>query len=127
MRLAAFLAALALAAPAIASAQTPASQRPYIAELHRQCPRQRLEDMTAGDLELIMEGFEAHDTLAQTRQLQHAVGRRCALIEGGLTCGNNATLEVFARQHRLKAFVHEACASGWSCRAFGDCAQAKPR
>jgi hypothetical protein len=127
MRLTAFLAALALAVPAIANAQTPPVQRPFIAELHRQCPRQHLENMTAGDLELIMEGFEDRFTPAQKHLVQDAVGKRCALVEAGLSCANNATLTAYARLKVLKDFTHEACASGWTCRGFGDCAQTKPQ
>src|ERR1700759_2680537 len=115
MRLAIALAALALALPLTASGQTPMIDRPFIAELHRQCPRQHLENMTAGDLELIMEGFEEHFSPAETRQLQDAIGERCAKGEAALTGGNTASPAVFRRQNRLKAFVHAARASGGTC------------
>ena len=82
--------------------------------------------MTAGDLELIMEGFEHRLTPAQRHKVEDAVGYQCARIEAGLTCGNNASLDTFRRLGVLPAFVHEACAAGWTCRGFVDCMQAEP-
>jgi hypothetical protein len=120
--------AIVLAAATPATARTPlqGARQAFDAELRRQCPAQRLQDMTAGDLEGLIEGFETRFTPGQTRQLQDAIGYRCARIEAGLTCGDNASLEVFRRQGALKAFTREACASGWSCRAFADCTQTRP-
>lgn len=124
MRLPQLLAVAVFAVASVAHAQgvTPS----YLAELKRQCPAQHLQNMTAGDLELMMEGFEPRLTPAQKRQQQDAVGARCARIEAGLSCGNAATLETYKALRLLKAFVHEACASGWSCKGFLDCARAKP-
>jgi hypothetical protein len=116
------VAAIVFATTARAQGVTP----PYLAELKRQCPAQRLENMTAGDLELLMEGFEPRLTPAQKRQQQDAVGVRCARIEAGLSCGNAATLETYRSLGLLKDFVREACASGWSCKGFADCVQTKP-
>jgi hypothetical protein len=122
--------ALFIAAPAMTNAapHTPydRAMRPFIAELDRQCPGRRLQDLSAGDLELVMEGFEERLAPAQRRQVQDAVGYRCARIEAGLTCGNVASLDVFRRIGVLPRFVHEVCATTWTCRGFADCAQAKP-
>jgi hypothetical protein len=119
--------AWALAVPP-AGARTPlqAARQAFEAELGRQCPAQHLENMTAGDLDGLMESFQTRFTPPEIRQVQDAVGLRCARIEAGLTCGNNASLEVYRRQARLKAFVREACASGWSCKAFADCVLTRP-
>lgn len=121
------LAALTLALPLVATAATPMVDRPFLAELARQCPAQHLENLSAGGLELIMEGFEARFTPAQTRELQDTIGERCAKIEAGLSCGNGATLDLFRRRHMLKAFVREACASGVTCRSYADCTPTKPQ
>jgi hypothetical protein len=99
---------------------------PYVAELNRQCRARDLQDLSAGDLELIMEGFEDRLTLAQRRKVQDAVGYRCARIEAGLTCGNAASLDAFRRLGVLRSFVTEVCAAGWTCKAFADCTQTKP-
>jgi hypothetical protein len=99
---------------------------PFVAELNRQCRARDLQDMTAGDLELIMEGFVARLTVAQRHKVEDAVGYRCARIEAGLTCANTASLDAFRRLGVLRSFVTEACATGWSCKGFADCAQAKP-
>jgi hypothetical protein len=116
------LAVLAFATAAHAQGVTP----PYLAELKRQCPAQRLENLTAGDLELLMEGFQPRLTPAQLRQQQDAVGARCARVEAGLSCGNVATLETYKRLGLLRDFARAACASGWRCKGFLDCAQTKP-
>jgi hypothetical protein len=116
------LAVLASAAPAVQSAP----KSPYIAELNRQCPTRELQDLSAGDLELIMEGFEGRLTPAQRHKVEDAVGYQCARIEAGLTCGNNASLDTFRRLGLLRRFVGEACAAGWTCHGFADCVQAKP-
>jgi hypothetical protein len=100
--------------------------RPYVAELNRQCPGRALQDLTAGDLELIMEGFTPRLAPAQLRAVQDAVGYRCARIEAGLTCANTASLDVFRRLGVLPRFVHDVCASAWTCRGFAACTQAKP-
>jgi len=99
---------------------------PYLAELKRQCPAQHLQNMTAGDLELMMERFEPRLTPAQTRRRQDAVGARCARIEAGLSCANAATLDTYKAVGLLTPFVREACASGWSCKGFLDCTRASP-
>ncbi len=96
---------------------------PYVAELNRQCPTRDLQDLSAGDLERIMEGFEDRLTLAQRHRIQDAVGYRCARIEAGLTCGNVASLDAFRRLGLLRSFVTEACAAGWTCHGFADCAK----
>jgi hypothetical protein len=126
-----FLAAVAIVLSTVtveAAPQTPQHRAvtPYVAELNRQCRARDLQDLTAGDLELIMEGFEDRLTLAQRHKVQDAVGYRCARIEAGLTCGNTASLDAFRRLGVLKRFVTEACASGWSCKGFGDCVQTRP-
>ena len=110
-------------APAEARTPLQAARQAFEAELGRQCSARHLENMTAGDLEGLMEAFEARFTPSQMRQVQDAVGLRCARIEAGLTCGNNASLEVYRRQGRLRPFVRHACASGWSCKGFADCAR----
>jgi hypothetical protein len=118
-----------VAAPAAyAAPKTPYHRAvdPFVAELNRQCPGRDLQDLSAGDLELIMEGFEDRLTLAQRHKVEDAVGYRCARIEAGLTCGNTASLDAFRRLGVLPRFVAEACATPWTCRAFADCAQPKP-
>ena len=112
--------------PALAHAAAKPSVSPYLAELNRQCPARDLQDMTAGDLELIMEGFEDRLAPAQRREVEDAVGYRCARIEAGLTCGNIASLEAFRRLGVLRPFVGEACAAGWTCHGFANCVQTKP-
>jgi hypothetical protein len=114
--------AIAFATVAHAQGVTP----PYLAELKRQCPAQHLENLTAGDLELLMEGFEPRLTPAQLRQQQDAIGVRCARVEAGLSCGNFATLETYKKLGLLKDFAQAACASGRSCKGFADCTSAKP-
>lgn len=117
-----------LAATGLFALPPPASAAPSVLlpEFARQCPAQHLENMTPGDLELLMEDFEARLTPTEKRLQQELVGKRCALIEAGLSCGNAATAEAYRRLRRLKAFVHEACASGWTCRGFADCNLVKP-
>jgi hypothetical protein len=127
-----------LLAVAIALAALPAAVRaapktlydramtPYVAELARQCPGRRLENLSPGDFELIMEGFEPGLTPDQRHQIEAAIGERCVRTEAGLTCGNTATLDVFRRQRLLKPFVHEVCATTWKCDAMYRCAQARP-
>jgi hypothetical protein len=105
---------------------TGAGASPYDDELRRQCPANHLENMTAGDLEHLMEGFETRLTPAQKRQQQDAVGARCARIEAGLSCANGATLDTYRRLGLLKDFVRQACDSGWACKGFADCVQARP-
>jgi hypothetical protein len=118
---------LTLLAVAIATAaHAQGVTAPYLAELKRQCPAQRLENMTAGDLELLMEDFQRRLTPAQVRSQQDEVGRRCARIEAGLSCGNAATLDAYRRFGLMRDFVHEACASGWRCTGFAECAQTQP-
>lgn len=99
---------------------------PFVGELARQCPGRGLQDLSAGDLGLIMEGFVDRLTPDQRRQVQDAVGRRCARIEAGLTCANVASLDTFRRLGVLPRFVGEVCATRWTCRAVADCAQAQP-
>jgi hypothetical protein len=115
-------AALLLATPALARAAPPAA----LPEFARQCPTRHLGNMTAGDLEDLMEDFQSRLTPAQTRVAQDMVGYRCARVEAGLSCGNAATVDAYRRFHLLKAFVREACASGWTCRSFGDCVRTRP-
>jgi hypothetical protein len=124
MRLPQLLPVVVIAFATVAHAQgvTPS----YVAELKRQCPQLRLENMTAGDLELLMEGFEPRLTPAQLRRQQDAVGARCARVEAGLSCGNAATLETYRALGLLKDFAHAACASGWTCKGFLDCARPTP-
>src|SRR3974390_1970860 len=106
MRLLQLLPVAAVAFATLAHAQGVTS--PYLAELRRQCPAQRLENMTAGDLEFLMEGFEPRLTPAQLRQQQDAVGVRCARVEAGLSCGNVATLETYKKLGLLKDFARSA-------------------
>lgn len=126
-----FLAAIAfaLAAPGIQAAPRTPYQRamtPFIAELDRQCPGRRLQDLSAGDLDLIVEGFVDRLTPAQRHKVEDAVGYRCARIEAGLTCANIASLDTFHRLGVLRSFVREACATRWTCKGFADCAQTQP-
>jgi hypothetical protein len=123
-----FLAAvlLAISAPSVqAAAKSPyeRAMTPFATELSRQCPGRRLQDLSAGDLALIMEGFVERLTLAQRRQVEGAVGEQCARIEAGLTCANTASLSAFRRLGVLPRFVGEACATPWTCRGFADCAK----
>ena len=117
---------LAVALAFATGARAQGVTRPYLAELKRQCPAQRLENLAAGDLELLMEGFEPRLSPAQLRRQQDAVGVRCARVEAGLSCGNAATLDTYAKLGLLKAFVGAACASGWTCKAFADCTRPTP-
>jgi hypothetical protein len=127
-RLVAALALVLIASASHAAPKTPydRAMTPYIAELNRQCPGRKLEDLSAGGLELIMEGFVERLTPAQRRQVQDTVGERCARIEAGLTCANTASLDAFRRLGVLRRFVDEACATTWTCRAFADCTQTQP-
>lgn len=102
------------------------AMNPYVAELHRQCRVRHLQDMTAGDLSYIMEGFVPRLPEAQRRKVEDAVGERCARIEAGLTCANAASLDAFRRLGVLRSFVTAACASGWTCHGLGDCVQTRP-
>lgn len=99
---------------------------PFIAELDRRCPGRRLQDLSAGDLELIMESFVERLTPAQRHKVEDAVGYRCARIEAGLTCANIASLDAFRQLGVLRSFVGEACATNWTCKGFADCAQTRP-
>ena len=113
-----------VAAPLAAQAQTPRSERPFFAELARACPGQNLQNLSPSDLDGVMAGFTDHRlTAAQKRAVQDAVGRRCALIEGGLSCSNNATLDVYRRFHLLKDFARHACDTGLTCPNISDCIQ----
>ncbi|MBS0362798.1 MAG: hypothetical protein JSR98_15590 [Proteobacteria bacterium] len=104
MRLAAVLLfALPLAAHA-------ASPTPRQAELARHCSARHLEMMDEGDLGQLMQRFEANLPEPQRRAVQDAVGRRCGLVEGGLTCANDAGFETYRRLGVLKAFLTTACA-----------------
>jgi hypothetical protein len=96
---------------------------PYVAELNRQCPARDLKDLSAGDLARIMEGFVERLPVAERHKVEDAVGERCARIEAGLTCANTASLDAFRRLGLLRGFVTEACAAGWTCHGFGDCAR----
>jgi len=99
---------------------------PFVKELNRQCPGRGLHNLSAGDLELIMEGFVEGLTPTQRRTVEDAVGYRCARIEAGLTCANSASLDAFRRLGVLPSFVREACATKWTCKAFADCTQTQP-
>ena len=99
---------------------------PYVAELNGQCPARNLQDMTPGDLDLIMEDFTPRLTIAQRRKVEDTVGYRCARIEAGLTCANTASLDAYRRLGVLRQFVAKACASGWTCHGPADCAQTRP-
>ncbi|HEX3366666.1 hypothetical protein [Phenylobacterium sp.] len=126
-----FLAAVlfTLAAPSIhAAPKTPygRAMTPFVAELNRQCPGRDLQDLSAGDLELIMEGFVERLTPAQRHKVEDAVGYRCARVEAGLTCANIASLDTFHRLGVLGSFVREACATKWTCKAFAACTQTQP-
>jgi hypothetical protein len=99
---------------------------PYVAELNRQCSGRRLQDLSPGDLELIMEDFETRLTPVQRRKIEAAIGERCLRVEAGISCGNAATLDVFRRERVLRSFVHDVCATTWTCGAYYTCTQAKP-
>ncbi|HZZ33390.1 MAG TPA: hypothetical protein VFE10_15520 [Phenylobacterium sp.] len=126
-----FLAAVlfALVAPSTeAASKAPygRAMNPFVAALNRQCPGRDLQDLSNGDLELIMEGFVARLPLAQRHKVEDAVGYQCARVEAGLTCANTASLEAFHRLGVLRHFAAEACATKWTCKAFADCTQTQP-
>jgi hypothetical protein len=99
---------------------------PFIAELNRQCPGRALQNLAAGDLALIQEGFVETLTVAQRHTVEDAVGQRCARIEAGLTCANTASLDAFRRLSVLPRFTAAACATRWTCKGVADCAEARP-
>ncbi len=72
-----------------------------------------------------MEDFETHLTLDQRHKIEAAIGERCVRVDAGLSCGNAATLDVFRRRGVLRSFVHEVCATTWTCGAYYTCTQAK--
>jgi hypothetical protein len=126
-----FVAATALilaASPAGAAPKTPYHRAidPFVAELNRQCPGRNLQNLTAGDLGLIQEGFVEHLTVAQRHKVEDAVGRRCARIEAGLTCANTASLDAFRTLRILPQFTAAACATHWTCKGEADCTEARP-
>jgi hypothetical protein len=126
-----FVAAAALilaASPAGAAPKTPYHRAvdPFVVELNRQCPGRNLQNLTAGDLSLIQEGFVEHLALAQRHKVEDTVGQRCARIEAGLTCANTASLDAFRTLRVLPQFTAAACATKWTCKAFADCTEAKP-
>ncbi len=123
------LAAVIVAAPAVhAAAKTPYDRAttPFIAELDRQCPGRNLQNLSPGDLELIMEGFETGLTPAQRHEIEAAIGEGCVRTEAGLTCGNTATLRVFGRQKVLQSFTAKVCATAWRCNAYYACSESRP-
>jgi hypothetical protein len=124
-----FLVVLALAAPlpAAAAPQTgyARAMAPYVAQLDRQCPGRRLQDLTAGDLELVMEGFEDRLAHRQRREIGRAVDHACAGTLAGLGCANTTTLRSFARMGLLPGFATAVCASGWRCAAPGACVETR--
>jgi hypothetical protein len=122
-------AAAILAASAAEAAPKTHYQRamdPLVAELNRQCPGRNLQNLTPADLGYIQEGFVATLTVAQRHTVEDAVGRRCAKIEAGLTCANNASLDTFRALHVLPQFTAAACATAWTCKGVADCTEAKP-
>lgn len=127
-RLVAVLTLVLIGSVAHAAPKTPyyRAMTPYVAELNRQCPGRKLEDLSAGDLDPIMEGFVERLSPAQRRQVQDTVGERCARIEAGLTCANTASLDAFRRLGVLRRFAGKACATTWTCGAFADCTQTRP-
>ena len=118
-----FAATLALALASSTLVQAAAHRRPvstYVAELNRQCPGAHLEDMPAGDLEMLMEVFEKPFSPAQKHRVQDAVGLHCARVEAGLSCANAVSLDIYRKQGLLKSFVHGLCTQ-WVCQGVGDC------
>jgi hypothetical protein len=109
MRLTLAIILLALSAMAWSGAAH-ARPTPFEAEAARQCPDRHLADLLAVDLGRRMQAFEARLPEAHRRAVQAAVGKRCALVEGGDTCANAAGLAVYRRLNLLKAFVAEICA-----------------
>ena len=109
MRLA-IAALITLSLPLVAQAQTPRAKGAGLAEIARQCPRQHLGDLSALDLGRRMQAFEARLPESQRHAIQDTVGRRCALIEGGDTCANDAALSAYRRLKLMKAFAAAACA-----------------
>jgi hypothetical protein len=130
MRLPQLLLAVALLGPAApASAVQPDASYhrvmdPFFAQLDRQCPGRKLEDLSAGDLELVMEGFEDGLSPSQRREIGRAIGESCRHTIAGLTCGNVATIHTFSRWRMLPSFAGAVCATTWRCVDFGDCRQA---
>jgi hypothetical protein len=65
--------------------------------------------MDQGELERLMQRFEADLSEPQRRAVQDAIGRRCALTEGGVTCANRAGLAAYRQLGVYKAFVARDC------------------
>lgn len=124
-----FLVALALAAPFPAAAAPHTgyerAMAPYVVQLDRQCPGRRLQDLTAGDLELVMDGFEHRLAHRQRREIAQAVDHACAGTIAGLGCANTASLRSFSRMGVLPGFAAAVCASGWRCTAPGECVETR--
>lgn len=124
-----FVVALALAAPLPAAAAPHTSYEramaPYVAQLDRQCPGRKLEDLTAGDLDLVMEGFEDRLAGHERRALARAVSHACARTIAGLGCANTTTLRSFARMGILPRFAAAVCATDWRCAAPGECVETR--
>ena len=114
---------LMLAAPAAARTPYERAMAPYLAALHRQCPGRDLEDLSLGDLNLIMEGFDERLASAQKQSVARQVRLECRHSIAGLGCANTGALLAYERLGVLPRFVSQVCATSWRCTAFADCRQ----
>ena len=116
---------LALSSGALVAQATPYERvmAPYQAELDRQCPGRNLQDLTAGDLEFIMEGFQEDLPKVRLHRIARNVGHACARVIAGLGCANTETLLAFEHAGLLRSFTAHVCASPWRCTAPGECTE----
>ena len=121
-------AAVLLAPAAQAAGETPYERAmgPYLAELDRQCPGRDLQDLSLGEFNRIMEGFDDHLTKPQQRTVERQVGRDCRHQIAGIGCANTGSLLAYERLGVLPRFVAQVCATPVRCKAFADCEKTKP-
>ncbi|WP_372786948.1 hypothetical protein [Phenylobacterium sp.] len=120
---------LCLAAPTVQGApKTPYDRAmgPYLAALDRQCPGRDLQDLSLGDLNSVMEGFDDGLPRRSRRAVLRSVSRECAHSIAGLGCANTGSLLAYERLRLLPKFTAAVCATHWTCKAFADCAQTRP-
>jgi hypothetical protein len=118
---------IAVAAPAFAVQPDAPYHRvmdPFFAHVERQCPGRKLEDLSAGGLGLIVEGFEDRLSPARKREVERAARYGCRHTIAGETCANVAAIHTFSRWRMLPQFAGAACATGLRCTAFADCTKA---
>jgi len=124
---AAFMAAAAPAAAVQPDAPYHRVMDPFFAQLERQCPGRKLEDLSAGDLNGVIEAFEDRLSPGQRRGLERAAAYGCRHTIAGLTCANVASIRTFSRWKLLPRFAGAVCATPWRCTDFADCTQAPAR